>query len=375
MQNKSLRRSFEAAFVAVAACVLFVGCKRSEPQAKPSQPQADQTQHAEEKRDVLRTIEGQTFIRTRGAETFKLSLVDVWLYDEEALQTYLDEKRKLARPLYEYLRPFVKQAEEECSRAGKVMSDAIGSRGDEFTKASDAYSRIRKTQDELTDAANYTMSAAYYFRGRPQPLQMTKTDADGKFSFKVSSSSYVLAAFSTRKVGKETEEYYWMVRVTADGDKNVILANDNLCTSDSSHSLIAALDGFFGNASVGGIEFVTAFVEKHKREQVAREAAQQEAARQAQIVKAAKAEEERKAQLAEAEKKEMERRDDPKAARARAVEHYPDLANPDSPLSEEFAARLTIYRIEKKEFFDTPDWPTRLAKECSEALAAKRKAK
>jgi hypothetical protein len=62
-------------------------------------------------------------------------------------------------------------------------------------------------------------------------------------------------------------------------------------------------------------------------------------------------------------------------AQRKAIELYPDLSVADSPLNKEFRERMTIYRIEKKEFFAEPDWPTRLAKECSEALAAKPKAK
>ena len=58
-------------------------------------------------------------------------------------------------------------------------------------------------------------------------------------------------------------------------------------------------------------------------------------------------------------------------AQRKAIELYPDLSVADSPLNKEFRERMTIYRIKKKEFFAEPDWPVRLAKECSDALAAK----
>ena len=169
-----------------------------------------------------------------------------------------------------------------------------------------------------------------------------------------------------------------MVKVTADADKKVMLANDNLCSAVSADSLIFARDedyapdSDYGRIVGGGIHFVEAFVENDKRERPAAEAAKKEAAHKAQLAEAAKIEMERKAQ---AEKMEMERRNDPKAARLRAIELYPDLGVVDSPLYTEFREREVIYRIEKKEFFAEPDWPTRLVKECSEALAAKPKAK
>ena len=95
------------------------------------------------------------------------------------------------------------------------MKAAIDGAGN-FNKALAARSKIGDEKWKFRSAADYTMSADYYFSDLPEPLQTTKTDADGKFSFKVPSGSYVVAAFSNRKVGKETELYYWMVKVAAD---------------------------------------------------------------------------------------------------------------------------------------------------------------
>lgn len=374
MHNKSHHQLWKVASAGIAACVLLVACKRTE---QPLVQKPEKIQQPEQKPVVMRTIEGQVFIRTKGAETFKLSSVDVLIFDRKVIEGNLEKKRAIAQPLYDYLQPFVKQAEEENDRAYKARVAAIGK--DDFDKIFEAELKVREKKAKLNDAANYTMSADYYFGDLPEALQMTKTDADGKFSFKVPSGSYVLAAFSSRKVGKETELYYWMVKVAADADKKVILGNDNLCSSRSADSVISALDFYCGEATRGGIHFVEAFVENDKRERPAAEESKKEAARKAQeaaskaqLAEAAKIEMERKAQ---AEKKEMERRNDPKAAKLRAIELYPDLGVVDSSLYTEFRERETIYRVEKKEFFREPDWPTRLAKECSEALAAKPKAK
>ena len=320
----------------------------------------------------MRTIEGQVFIRTEGAETFKLSLVDVLVFEKKVLEENLQKKREIAKPLYEYLEPFAKQVGEEYVRADKAVKAAIGRGDGSFNKALDARSKIADVKRGLRWAADYTMSADYYFSGLPQPLQTTKTDADGKFSFKVPGGSYVLAAFSSRKVGKDTESYHWMLKVTADADKKVMFANDNLCSNDSADSVIIALDHYCGDATKGGIQFVEAFVEQHKQERRAAataEAKKMEAAAAAATVGAA---------AAEVAKKEMDRqfdlevfRKNPNAAQHKAVELYPEVGVAGSPLNKEFLGRMTRYQKENKGFFTEPDWPVRLAKECSEALAAK----
>jgi hypothetical protein len=179
-------------------------------------------------------------------------------------------------------------------------------------------------------------------------LQSTKTDADGKFGFKVPNGVYVLAAASNRSAGatvignqsfQKTESYHWMVKVTVNKDKTVMLANDNLASAGSDDSLVLVSDGNF--TSREDIQSFAGFLEKAKREQASAEASANAAS----------------------------------AAQRKAIELYPELGVADSLLNNEFVERVRMYRIEKKEFFAEPDWPVRLAKECSEALAAKPKAK
>ena len=396
MHNKSPRQLWRAASAGIAACVLFAACKRTE-------QHPEQKQQPEQKPVAMRTIEGQIFVRTQGAETIKLSLVDVLLFDEGVIAQDLEAKRNVAKPIYEGLQPYVKAAEKKEDAAKEVRKAAekaehdAGGRYEAHEAWLKAFNAESKAVDEwrnIRGKADYTHSALYYFSDLPAAVQTTKTDADGKFSFKVPSGSYVLVAASSRRTGKETESYYWMVRVPLDADKKMMLANDNLSSSGSADSVIRTPEHewLVADAMKGcSIDTLMAHVEKEEREQAAAESARQEPERRAQLAQAAKAEMERQAKL-EAErqqaqltpvaKQEMERktnlesfRKDPKAAQRKAIELYPDLGVVDSPLYTQFRERETIYRIEKKEFFAEPDWPVRLAKECSEALAAKPKTK
>jgi hypothetical protein len=50
-------------------------------------------------------------------------------------------------------------------------------------------------------------------------------------------------------------------------------------------------------------------------------------------------------------------------AQQRAVAAFPDLAEPRSRLNHEFLRRYKIYRVDRKDFFKNPEWPTELARE------------
>ena len=52
-------------------------------------------------------------------------------------------------------------------------------------------------------------------------------------------------------------------------------------------------------------------------------------------------------------------------ARARAVKMYPDLAKADPLINRQFHERYETYQRTSPEFFDNPEWPKKLARECA----------
>jgi hypothetical protein len=380
-------------------------------------------------------LAGQIFIRTDGGENIKLSLVEVALFNPKVIQDKLNTKRAAALPIVAYFQPLEKQAEEARDRAEaakklaekamdvisspissfeyplfsperarkidentKVVQAAIDAVGHEDKETSpvsqiaskagipiEDFSRVSKHLKEVEDQvavstgndsitlavktlsevaslvdkraselcneisnrANYPLSALYYFSNLPEPLQITKTDVDGKFTFKVPIGSYVLLATSSRKAGVDvvggitlpkTEIYYWMVQINVNSDQTVMLANDNLASSGSPDSLIVTQKDD-GNTAREDIQSLAAFV-----------AGVRERERQAQLPIYSRS---------------------PRLAQQKAIELYPDLSIAGSDLNKEFVARVKRYQVEKKEFFTDPDWPIRLAKECSDELSAK----
>ena len=318
------------------------------------------------------TIDGQVFIRTKGGESIKLSLVDVLLYDEKTIVLHLENKRKVAEPLFEEWRPLEKEAKDIYERA-KTNEEQVRKRyfADilnpqlkvEWKKTQDVVLSAARSFDEVRAASAYTRSASYYFEGLPRAVQTAKTDADGKFSFQVPSGSYMVAAFSTRHAGKDIEFYYWMVKTTLATNQKVMLANDNLSTSGSADSgiltpenetvLLSALKG-------ADIRAAASVIETSKRKKAAIEAQKLEEQRQA----AAEIQREQEIQRQE---KLTYYRQHPEAAQREAIKLFPELGIAGSPLNKEFVERAKRYRVEKKDFFAEPDWPVRLAKECKEA--------
>lgn len=365
---------------AVCAIVLLAACKR--PEQRP---------------EVMHTIDGQIFIRTQGAETIKLSLVDIALFDAKAVAEDVERKRKAAEPIYEGLQSLVKEAEKRVKEAekrekerAKGLDKVSEEDREEVRIAQIAWEKALAKSGKVQPMALYLHSAPYYFNDLPKPLLMTKTDADGKFTFKIPNGSYVLAAASGRQTGIKTEFYHWMVKVNIDADKKVMLANDNLSASGSPDSMIATteIDGDDLKAVEGvSLASMEALIEEKKEEHVNAAQQQERRAEQSRAWEAREKEEREKTasglersaeQAREREQREQELaeyRQNPKAAQQKAVALYPDVGVPGSPLNKEFVTRMKRYQAEKKEFFTEPDWPIRLAKECDEDLSAKQPAK
>jgi hypothetical protein len=276
--------------------------------------------------EETKTLTGQVFIRTKGAETIKLSLVDVLLFEENPLTDFVARMRSEAQPLLDSL--------ERAARGAFDSTIAAVEKGHD-TRSIEAREKELDAMRAHIIRRVYLKSASYYFSDLPPPIQSTKTDADGNFIFKLPEGSYVLVAASQRRISEKLEFYNWMVKVAVHADKRVMLANDNLTNSGSADSLIATREiGDYPGLSLEGINLDSLKAE------------------------------------VELQKKEAELNKQKEMAQRKAVELYPDLGVAGSPLNKEFVDRVKRYQAEKKEFFAEPDWPIRLAKECSEYLKA-----
>lgn len=116
---------------------------------------------------------------------------------------------------------------------------------DRHLEAIDAARSAKNAVAELEKQFRSWNSGALYFGSLPPPVTSVKTDADGKFSIPLDrKATVILAANSTRRLLNKTENYYWLVTVSLDGQpsKRIFLSNDNLATSDSKDSLVRVVE-------------------------------------------------------------------------------------------------------------------------------------
>lgn len=203
-------------------------------------------------------ITGQVFIATRGGETFRLSLVDIYLMDEtsatRALQTRATETRQridTLQPQYDRAKLTAGAAKVKADRSYGAYQEGIadhlsnsavltlmGTWQDADDAARSAERRYAEVGAKLRDAC----TIANYFPdlSLATPIAKTTTDADGRFSLKVRrGENYILAASASRQVLISTEHYFWSIRVVANEPVlNVALTNRNIMEANPADGVV-----------------------------------------------------------------------------------------------------------------------------------------
>jgi len=200
-----------------------------------------------------RTIDGQVFIVTAGAQAIKLALVQVAAVAQADIEKHISDINVALVAERAKADAAVKESTEAVRRAkwairgggGQWEVRALESRptgagpltfaeGKEIAAGFDAAKeRVPKAEQRLSEALAHQkllQSAAPYFVDLPTPTATAKTDADGRFQLNIpDEGDYVLLASSTRVVFNSTEQYFWIVRLKSQESK-VTLSNDNLTT-------------------------------------------------------------------------------------------------------------------------------------------------
>jgi len=217
-------------------------------------------------------IEGQIFIATKGQQTYKLSLVQVYAIPASTMEKVIQERANSVNAGRQALLPQIisakaelDQAEAEirggeynsliqltaeagrrCKEMGGMafvncmksseMTDlrARTDRAREVVKPAEArlFASI-KIFKPLVKQYEIQGSQATFFEGLTVPADMAivsdKTDADGKFSLKLPSGKrFMIFARAKRQVMSETEEYVWLLGGATAIPKKLFLSNDNL---------------------------------------------------------------------------------------------------------------------------------------------------
>ena len=200
--------------------------------AGAQQPPSKKKAPATEKRVLAPSkLTGQVFIVTRGRDNVKLALVDIVLIEERLILQHIKEKSESGSAKKQALLPNFTKIKEDYGAAKNLHEIATKERRP-FKETQELFKDVlanARKYDEAKAEINRYDSPEYYFDSIPPGLVTTKTDADGRFSMSLPKGRFALAANTNRRVGSDTEQYYWLVWVeTASPEISVMLSNDNL---------------------------------------------------------------------------------------------------------------------------------------------------
>lgn len=250
-----------------------------------------------EKRPEL--ITGSVFVVTKGAGSYKMGLVPIYLLPSEKAAEMLDELTRRVSSAEAELQKKIEALSADLSKlqeqnaalekqrvalslecdsvdaAYTAVRDAISLGSDDappkevrfvFDAKGAADEEREALNTKLAELRQQTASLESDISGLNQLLDRSqavavrtffselekvggfvaaKTDADGKFDIKMPQDldECVLAANGTRTAGGEEEEYFWFVKpqFDSDGVAKVLLSNDSLVDSQSLQGLKAVL--------------------------------------------------------------------------------------------------------------------------------------
>lgn len=252
--------------VAGLVCLLlYSGCGLSKEERI-----ASEQRELEAKKNLA--VEGEVFIRAQDASIHPLALVEVAIYEPEALEAHLairfaDEKR-----IRSEISKTVSGAEKAVILCGELLDakkkelahakamldiislgtrdkpkkeflDTIATMGEIVAQLEKSFSELNADLTKRRTDLELWPSSSYYFHKLPKPTASTITDSAGKFTFVLKNGKPVyIVAKSDRHVGTELEHYYWMVRLVPSSatHSKIILANHNLGSSVSDDSIVKA---------------------------------------------------------------------------------------------------------------------------------------
>lgn len=86
---------------------------------------------------------------------------------------------------------------------------------------------VEKNQSIISEYEAFN-SVEYIIDSLPPPMQVNKSDAEGKFVLTLPKGRYVIVANASRKLINTSETYHWLVQIDESTPSNFMLSNDNL---------------------------------------------------------------------------------------------------------------------------------------------------
>jgi len=205
-------------------------------------------------------VVGNIFIVTRGGVNFKLGLVSVQVFEKTDIDNYVAKRKAEQAKLLSEFELNLKSAQNDLAQSIIAKNNADDANtvaahsGNKQTKEaayavfSAAWDLKRQKEEKLASikaGGRALLSGFFFFSQLPRPELVVKSNADGQLRFSIKRGmKVVIAATSSRTVGDNTEQYFWLIPVTnTEGSlTEITLSNDNLTSIENGGSLIFTSD-------------------------------------------------------------------------------------------------------------------------------------
>lgn len=210
------------------------------------------------------TVKGEVFIVTKGAQNFRLGLVEILIFPEEVIQKHILERKARIKDEMPDFEKTIRSSDELLVKA-KANLEMLKDLQDQKRKFNLKSGRIATLTERMEDRRQVELfegtiaslesnkklaavmqqnwpASAHFFKNLPESTNSVRTNSDGKFSTTVSKTDkFALVAHATRVTPESTERYYWMVWVSLEGKdfKEIILGNHNLMSAGSKESVVS----------------------------------------------------------------------------------------------------------------------------------------
>jgi hypothetical protein len=197
-------------------------------------------------------VNGSVFVVTKNGNVVRLALVEVLVFEAakfpgELEAAQLDASRivEIAENLNQLKLEAWRSARGELEAARKDLNAMAyttrnrDARREAEQRAWGAEPKEKRARDEMFAAemaALVIQAPSTYVARLKNHLVRQKSDADGKFNFKLPPGEYVVSAFASRDVFGSSEQYGWMVKMTISRSSapTIMLSNDNMAGTDCS---------------------------------------------------------------------------------------------------------------------------------------------
>ena len=200
--------------------------------------------HNNDPQTKMQQIKGEVFITTQGADTKRLSGIQIRFYKREELErSFAISATSAPAAMPPYIKE-INKLEKEISESEIELAESekkgeyLGAAGRAMSATRDLIKAQKDMLQVWVNLMNAWPHASYYFDLLPQAEFETRSDSEVKLVISLPKGDWIIVAEASRHIGKSTEDewYFWTYPVKQ--SEGNLLSNYNLVTSGNSESVL-----------------------------------------------------------------------------------------------------------------------------------------